>query len=193
MLRRIVHLFAALLLLWLLLKNVLLDLKFSAMCEKYPIEESLSFSCGENQEIQCYTPGGERDSFDKDAMSYVFLPSYADLKRLKVETWTPRVEFVLGDQRTVVSGRRAAVCSFEENEPYTVYFYDIRGREAGRKTVTFLKSGNLPTLYVSTETGSMELLDADKKYKEGGDGGKSKVRVHRCLFQRYLQWNVSAL
>lgn len=149
----------------LLLPGKLSDLKFRALLQEERLEECVSFQYGNNRNVVCYTPKTDKEG-EVDAMGYVFLPSFSDLNALYVETSASFVDFVHKDEHMIVSEKEPRLCSFEENEPYTVHFYDYQGKEAGVKTMTFLKSGNLPTLYVDTETGNMEQLDKDKEYKE---------------------------
>lgn len=148
----------------LLLPARLADLKFRVLLEEDRLEECVTFRYKGNHQVLCYT--SEAAYENGDDMGYVYLPSFADLDALRVETSAFRAEFVREGQVIAVSRKEEAVCSFEEQVPYTVHFYDRSGREAGVKTMTFLKSASLPTLYVNTETGSMKRLDADKTYKE---------------------------
>lgn len=162
-------------------------MKFQRLLEEQRLEECVSFRYGGNHLVHCYTPGA--DGMDTEGTGYVFLPSFADLDALWVETAASRVEFVQGEQVTSVSGKEEVCCCFQEQVPYTVHFYDFLGREAGTKTMIFLKSGNLPTLYVNTETESMEKLDADKKYKEQA-WGELVDSDGRVLFSNELK-NIS--
>lgn len=150
------------------LPGKLADLKVKVMQQEHRLEESITFRYDGHHQATCYTPvfGEEQDTMD--AMGYVFLPSYANLESISVETWVPKVELVLKDQVIEVSNKKGVSCSFQENVPYAVHFYDTSGKKIGSKQITFLKSAGLPTLFVNTETGSMEQLDADKKYKENG-------------------------
>lgn len=148
----------------LLLPGRMADLKFWKLLREQRLEECVSFRYEGNRQIFSYTP--EKDGGNADAMGYVLLPSFADPGAVMVETCASRAEFEYGGQVISVSRGKACRCCFEEQVPYTVHFYDHRGKEAGTKQITFLKSENLPALYINTETGSMERLDADKTYKE---------------------------
>lgn len=138
------------------------ELRMAALAKEGAIENSLTFTYTGGREIKCYkTPYGEQEG-----VSYVFFPSYADLAQVGVDTAAGRVDFAGGEGMAAVREGEHAVCSFEEGIPYQVSFYNSSGRETGRKKIVFLKSGKLPTLYVSTQSGNMEALDADKSYKE---------------------------
>ncbi len=152
----------------IVLPGIFTKLKFSEVLKQDKIEEALTFGYRGNRHTTCYSPGSERNNWDTDTMCYVFLPSYADLEAISVETQAPRVEFESEHEVITVSNKKDSLCAFEEKIPYIVHFYDAGGQEVGTKSITFLKSGKLPTLYVTTQTGSMEFLDADKSYKEKG-------------------------
>lgn len=171
----------------LFLQRGLADLKFKVLLEEGRLEECVTFRYGGNRQVRCFT--SEAALANGDDRGYVFLPSFADLDALQVETSAFRVEFVREGEVISISRKEETLCSFEEQVPYSVHFYDRRGREAGVKTMIFLKSASLPTLYVNTETGSMEKLDADKTYKEGASA-ELVGPDGRVLFQNELK-NIS--
>lgn len=140
------------------------DMKIVELLSKNIIESSMTFTYTGNREIKCYNENPD----NVEGMSYVFLPSYADMTQIGVEVIADRVDFAGGEEAITVRAGEYAVCSFEAGIPYQVHFYNAAGKEIGSEAVTFLKSGKLPTMYVTTQTGSMEKLDADKKYKEKG-------------------------
>ncbi len=134
------------------------DLKVAGMLRNDSIESSLSFTYTGGREVKCYQA--------PEGISYVFLPSYAQMGQVGVDTTAWRVDFTGGEKNITVKEGEHAICSFVEQLPYQAVFYNSMGRELGRKTVVFLKSGKLPCLYVKTQTGSMDKLNADKRYKE---------------------------
>lgn len=138
------------------------DMKIEDLLRKNIIESSLTFTYGGDRTVKCYNENPENQA----GVSYAFFPSFADMDRIGVDTEADRVEFAGGKESiTVVKGEHA-VCSFETGIPYQTFFYDAGGKEIGNETIIFLKSENMPTMYIWTRTGSMEKLDADKKYKE---------------------------
>ncbi len=139
------------------------DMKIEELLRKNIIESSLTFTYGDDRTVKCYNENPE----NQEGVSYALFPSFADMDRIGVDTDADRVEFTGGKENIIVAKGEHAVCSFEEGTPYQVYFYNAGGKEIGNETIIFLKSGNMRTMYVWTQTGSMEKLDADKKYKEG--------------------------
>lgn len=142
------------------------NLKLEALLRKNTIENCLTFTYGGGRTLKCYNGNPDHP----DSISYVFLPSFADMAQIGVETIADRVDFTGGAENgtiTVHAGEPAS-CSFETGVPYRTSFRNSTGKEIGSETIIFLKSGKLPTMYVTTETGSMDKLDADKTYKEKG-------------------------
>lgn len=89
---------------------------------------------------------------------YFFLPSFVD---------DNRVYFDYFDNKSVsVNGRPYSKLSsfeWEAETPYTICY------EAQEYEIIFMKSANLPTLFIETESGSMDYLDADKANVEPGN------------------------
>lgn len=89
---------------------------------------------------------------------YFFLPSFVD---------DNRVYFDYLDNKSVsVNGRPYSKLSsfeWEAETPYTICY------EAQEYEIIFMKSANLPTLFIETESGSMDYLDADKANVEPGN------------------------
>ena len=138
------------------------NMKTEYLLDQNSIEMSLTFSYGENRKIKCYTENPE----DTEGKSYVFLPSFADLDAVGVDIAAGSVTFVNGPNCIEVKAGTRNVYSFESEITYETHFYDTNDKEVGSKSIIFMKSANLPTLYVNTRTGNMDRLDADKKYKE---------------------------
>ncbi len=145
------------------LPKLFTNMKLYDLVRKNKIDMSVTFTYTGNRQIKCYNENPD----DPESMSYVFLPSYADME-LDVEVTADRVDFTGGEKTiTVVAGEHVSCC-FEPGIPYRMYFYNVSGTEIGSREVTFLKSGGLPVMYVTTQTGGMDRLDADKTYKEKG-------------------------
>lgn len=140
------------------------DLKLINMVRNREVYKSVTFTYGDGRQVGCFLENPE----NTDAICYVFLPSFAELDEVGVEVSVDRVDFVYGDDTISVRKESPGVYSFEPGVTYDMIFYDCRECEVAREPVMFLKSGGLPVLYVTTESGSMEKLDADKKYKEKG-------------------------
>lgn len=99
---------------------------------------------------------------DEAGAVYLFLPSYAELTEVRInnETETPLTIGVeeLSESMTL---DRYQVCV-----PYRLVYKS--GNRLHETKVTFLQSEKLPTLYVDTQSGSMEYVHAQKGNEEPG-------------------------
>ena len=77
----------------LVLPGMLRELKFQRLLREERLEGCVSFGYEGNHWVTCYTPGA-----DGQGTGYVFLPSFADLDAIRVETEAFRVEFEQGGQ-----------------------------------------------------------------------------------------------
>lgn len=146
----------------LFLPKLFKDMKIYNLLRKNIIDTSVTFTYTGNRQIKCYNDNPD----NQESISYVFLPSYADMAQIGVETLAERVDFTGGPETITVRSGEYATCGFETGVLYRMHFYNASGTEIGARDVTFLKSDGLPVMYVNTRTGSMERLDADKTYKE---------------------------
>lgn len=138
------------------------DMKLYNLLRKNIIDTCVTFTYAGDRQITGYNENPD----DPECMSYVFLPSYADMNRIGLETIAERVDFTSGTETVTVRSGESVICGFETGIPYRMHVFNASGTEIGARNVTFLKSEGLPVLYVNTRTGSMEKLDADKTYKE---------------------------
>lgn len=120
------------------------------------MEVALSFSVqsGQGMEvIQCWK--------NEEGEFYVFLPGYAELDQ---------VSAILGNAQAAIGGVTVSgdmSCrEFELDWPYP-FTYEENGRSL-QSTITFLRSGNLPSLYIDVQSGSMDYIHMDKNNKETG-------------------------
>jgi len=118
----------------------------------------LTFYYDENHSIKAY----------RDSLSYVFLPTYADITQIGVETFIDTVTFTAPDHSISVKKDSLKTYHFQPDIIYNVSFYDANNKVLATDNLIFLQSDNLPTLYINTETGSMTKLDEDKTYSEAG-------------------------
>lgn len=144
------------------LPKLFADMKIYNLLRKNIIDTSVTFTYGEGRQVKCYNENPD----DPECMSYVFLPSYADMNQIGLETIAERAAFTGGAETITVSSKEYVTCGFETGIPYRMHVYNASGTEIGARNVTFLKSEGLPVMYISTRTGGMEKLDADKTYKE---------------------------
>ena len=93
----------------------------------------------------------------EDGNCFVFLPSYAELKQVVVKLSSSRQVYL--DDIKLTNGM--ACGQFEIGKPYPF--------SVGLKknlTLWFYQSSNVATMFIHTETGSMDYIHADKNHKE---------------------------
>lgn len=94
-----------------------------------------------------------------DGKYYIFLPSSADKSNLTV--WFTADADVMCGETKLVSGE--ATAAFANGDSFTLTSgsasYDVK----------FLKAENSGTVYINTESGSMDAVHADKNHKESGN------------------------
>lgn len=137
--------------------------------------ESLRFTVESNRSQQ------ELQSFqEKDGqVSYLFLPSYANMGNVKVFfTGADAVAFSQGGEEIVLEDGDG-LGKLEIGKPYAMRFTG-KGETLAQGALIIMHSSNLPALFLETESGSMEMVDADKDYEEPGrmvlyDAGGSLV------------------
>lgn len=101
-----------------------------------------------------------------DDTYYVYLPSFADASNLRVEIANAKVDFMCDDDTFSVYKDEKNNCSFQTETEYAMVFYDEEDNELRDASVFFMESENLSTVYISTLSGSFEMLDEDKAYSE---------------------------
>ena len=102
----------------------------------------------------------------KDDIYYIYLPSFADINKIDVTIENAKVCFVSDNDEVVIHNNKRNRCSFQSEVEYAVLFYDFDDNEIAETAVVFMESDNLPTLYVSTESGDFDAIDEDKTYRE---------------------------
>ena len=90
------------------LPGLFADMKLYNLVRKNMIASSVTFTYTVNRQIKCYNDNPD----NPESMSYVFLPSYADLTRLGVEAEAERVAFVSDRETITVEGGEYRVCDF---------------------------------------------------------------------------------
>lgn len=102
-----------------------------------------------------------------EAEFFVFLPSYADLAKTKL--YQNRPGEVAIDGEPIINGMTCE--NFQWNTPY-----ELTCRIAGEfpeTRITFMKSDNIPTMYIDTRSGNMDYIHKKKGNEETG-----KVRLY---------------
>jgi len=99
---------------------------------------------------------------DEDEKIYIFLPSYAGLSQIEIRLNTASPLYVGGLQ--LYDGMTCE--EFEMNVPY-VFTYKVMG--ISRETdLIFVQSAGVPTVFIDTDTGSMEYIHSKKGNEESG-------------------------
>lgn len=100
---------------------------------------------------------------DEKQNLYVFLPSYFDWDHTEIEVLDGTLSL---DGVELAAEEGMYLSAFEEN---TSYLYTLSFREEEKSgELTFVQSANVGTIFLETDSGSMEQVDADKEYREGG-------------------------
>ena len=97
--------------------------------------------------------------YSEDGRYLVFLPGYAELSQVRLISQTE--ETVTLDGKPLAVGLSAGEIALDTP-------YELASSGGIQSTLTFVRSGNLPTLYIDTETGKMDYVHADKDYRESG-------------------------
>ena len=126
------------------------------------IEETLIFSYADGRNLKCWH--GEQEE-----MNYVLFPSYTDMSRIGISTKADRVDLAEGDTVITLMNGEEVTADLKTDVVYNLSIYRNKSKKLCDRQVTFLKSEGLPTLYVTTESGKMDRLNADKTYKEKGN------------------------
>ena len=104
-------------------------------------------SDGGEQELSCMKLGGE---------FYVFLPSYAEGDAARICT-NPIYDVYIEDQKLT---QNQSCEDFPANRKLNLHFRSL-GNE-GYETVTFVRSGNVATMYIDVPSGNMDYIHAEK-------------------------------
>ena len=99
---------------------------------------------------------------DGNGTDYVFLPSGADLGKTNIRLETSQKVFLNGEQ--LQDGQ--SLEKLELDRPYELR-YSAWGRQQ-EKSFVLMQSANIPTMYIDTQSGSMEYIHEDKDNKESG-------------------------
>lgn len=133
---------------------------FAGSFEEVPEEEvsapiSFQIGTGENAEyIRCW----END----ENTIYVFLPGYADFSDLQIRKET--------DSRVLIDGAEVAPGDSCENYTAdTAYGLTVQSADdVSRKNLVFIRSGQIPAMYIEVASGSMDYIHMHKGNKEQG-------------------------
>lgn len=136
------------------------------------IENSMS-----EQVIRCFQDEAQQ-------ICYLFLPSYANAGDVHISYIGAYRAVFTGGEEDIVLKSGADISALEYERTYGMCFVDEDGTKIAEQKMVIMHSANLPAMFLETESGSMEMLDADKNYEEGGrivlfDAGGSIVCADR--------------
>ena len=101
---------------------------------------------------------------DKDDLYYAFLPSYTDVGRIRMS--------IHGGGKVNINGTDIVdgdyLDKFETNQEYSIVLYSPKNKITEQANIQFLVSANLPAVYITTKSGSMEYINSEKGNKESG-------------------------
>ena len=103
------------------------------------------------------------ESWSHDGCYYVFLPSYADPQQTHLVV-NPFIQVRIQDKKV---GTQTVCADFPFNEALPIVYHAFgKTRE---KTIYFCQSGNVPTLYIDTASGTMDYIHEEKGNAESGN------------------------
>lgn len=101
---------------------------------------------------------------DKDNLYYAFLPSYTDVGRIRMS--------IHGGGKVNINGTDIVdgdyLDKYETNQEYSIVLYSPKNKITEQAKIQFLVSANLPAVYITTKSGSMEYINSEKGNKESG-------------------------
>lgn len=100
---------------------------------------------------------------DENGDFYVFLPSYTQMKSAAFSAVDGNQVYIEGN--CIKNGTSCE--GYAHNIPYSLE-YRLRG-ETYKRQITFMKSENVPTIYIDTTSGSMKYIHAQKGNEETGE------------------------
>lgn len=112
---------------------------------------------------------------EKDGKYYFFLPSFCNTDRIYVDKIEQNKVAFDGDW-----AKKGDFFSFQENVPYLFEIADIDQKRSYE--ICFMRSKNLPAVFIKTDSGSMDYLHENKNNEEGGricvirDGGSVEYK-----------------
>lgn len=124
--------------------------------EKKEIPIHISISIGKNlKKINCWN--------NEAGECYIFLPSFSKQADVKIYSDTDNSVFI--NKTKIKDGMSCD--NFEFNVPYNLT-YSSFGKTHKYK-LTFIKSDNIPSMYIDTESGSMDYIHSKKGNEEEGN------------------------
>lgn len=123
--------------------------------------DSKNESEGLAPEISYYLGEETITAWNNGEIYYLFLPSYANASDVVLTPYSMEFE-VVGEELLIVDGTDLTNLAFDE-------VYSCRNIENSEAfSLCIMKSENLPTVFVETDSGKLEEIHADKRIEENG-------------------------
>lgn len=129
---------------------------------------------GKEEKIYCWDNGHDR--------FFLFLPAFADLNRTQL--WLEPGTEVRLDGKTWTSGQNCETIAL--GEKYTLEYSYAGVQRQG--TLTFLRSAQIPSVHIRTQSGNMEYIHREKGNKESGS-----IHIYNADGSLSYNGNVSAI
>lgn len=138
-----------------------------AMIYRGKTQVELSIDESSNLSLTVNSAGGKKVLYPYenplDGKSYFFLPSYAHGHTIHVRR--------SGDYKITVEGERLGIGRtflWEDDKSYPITVTNRAGSSLQEYSVVFMRSENIPAVFIETDSGSMEYLHSDKNNMEPG-------------------------
>lgn len=113
------------------------------------------------QTIACFTDQEEQ-------VSYLFLPAYAKPDNVKISFEGAESVVFAGENGETTLRNGGNISALNYGQSYDLYFCDRKGERLAQQKIVVMHSAGLPAVFLETDSGSMQQLDADKNYEEKG-------------------------
>lgn len=126
--------------------------------------ENLCFVLGNSaseQRIYCFED-------EKEKTNYLFLPAYAKSGNVKISFAGAEQVVFAGEEGEIALKNGEQISALKYDEAYDMFFCDKKGERLAEEKIVIMHSANLPAVFMETDSGSMQMLDADKDYEEKG-------------------------
>ena len=106
-----------------------------------------------------------RDEQGDEIIYYFFLPAFVEER--KFWFYKDSIEILSADGRKAGAGNSQSF-EWEDGEIYSIKVLGEDQNEISEQNVVFMKSANIPTVFIATASGSMEYLNQSKENEEEG-------------------------
>lgn len=104
----------------------------------------------------------------EEQVSYLFLPTYAKPDNVKISFSGAESVVFAGENGETTLRNGGNISALHYGQSYDLYFCDRKGERLAQQKIVVMHSAGLPAVFLETDSGSMQQLDADKNYEEKG-------------------------